>query len=136
MLKALEVFCGVVIFFGEMMRIVFTSVLLFIAQFSLSAALPDLTCQEVTNETIMLNPWLVVPHSKTKNFYKFKNRFLFVSSVEREEYLYGKVEEVELRRYQSGYKTIVFSAKDFTAATISHHDQTSVVISKVQCSKI
>ncbi len=118
------------------MRIFFTLILLLSSQFALSAAILDLACQEVTSAIIVFNSWSTLGDKKAKSLYKFKNGELFLSSPEREEYLYGKVAEIEVGRYQSGYKTIVFPGKNFTVATVSHHDQTSVVISKLQCSKI
>ncbi len=118
------------------MRIIVTLTLLISAQAAFSGVLPDLVCQEIKSKSIGLESLSNSDELKTKGLYKFKNGQLFLSGPAREEYLYGKVTEYEFGRYLSGYKSIVFSGKDFKAATVSHHDQTSVVISKLHCSKI
>ena len=118
------------------MRIIFTLILLVTAQAAISDVIPDLVCQEIKSKSIGLESLSSLEELKAKNLYKFKNGQLFLSSLDREEYLYGKVTEIEFGRYSSGYKTIVFSSKNFSAATVSHHDQTFVVISKLHCSKI
>lgn len=105
------------------------------APFAHASDLPDLTCQVTKHETILTKTWAYLGHAENTSLHKIRNNELFLSSSVRDEYLYGALKKVEHGRYQVGYKTIVFTTPSFTSATVSHHDNNSIAVAKLHCSK-
>jgi len=118
------------------MRIFLALMLLLLSKMAMSEALPNLVCQEIMSDTVFVSSWIIKKNVKDKTLYKFIDGKLFLSSPAHAEYFYNKVTELRDGRYSSGFKIIVFSGKNFTSATVSHHDKSSIIVSKLQCTKI
>jgi hypothetical protein len=118
------------------MRVILSTTAILLSSTVLSSDLPDLVCQEVVTETILPETWGLMGDRKVKSLYKFSDNKLYLSSSIREEYLYNDVEKIELGRYQSGYKVIVFKGVKYEKATVTHHDKYAIEISRLQCTKI
>ncbi|HLF09541.1 MAG TPA: hypothetical protein VI789_09395, partial [Dehalococcoidia bacterium] len=79
-------------------------VLLSVAQ---AQAIPDLVCRG--DEVVSIDhSRLTTSKYASTDIYRFSGGKLYISSKEREEYLYSDVREVEPGRYTSAHKTIHF----------------------------
>jgi len=118
------------------MRTIVIILMIFSPSSLFAADLPNLVCQETRKDHISTGTWEGFGESQVKSLYKFVDNQLFLSSPIKEEYRYNSVVETGFRRYQSGYKTIVFIDSNFTVATVTHHDEFSIVVSKLQCTNL
>ena len=99
------------------------------------ASVPNITCTEQQHRFInpltlesTIHNWVTV--------YRFYNGDLFISSKDRAEYKYNKVDETEYLRYVSGHKTILFTTNKFTDAIIVHTaDKLEVRVSHNKCDR-
>ncbi len=103
----------------------FVSALLFVQQPALASNLPDMLCQ--AREVLALNPkTFKTTQYESHEIYRFAKDKLFIQSPDREEYLYGKLTEIEPMRFIVGHKTIIFTSSEFTTATVIHSNDTEV----------
>ena len=68
--------------------------------------------------------------------YRFTNGKLYISSKDRDEYLYNDVREVEPGRYVSAHKTIYFRLGGdgrFKLATVVHTNEAQTSVLSLQC---
>jgi hypothetical protein len=99
-----------------------------------AAAMPDMVCKE--SKGIHINPdSLGVQQSKGRTLYRFHAGSLYLSSPQKAEYLYNKVQEVEPMRYISGYKTLQFESPSFETAIFVHSYRDEVRVSRVTCKR-
>ncbi len=70
---------------------------------------------------------------RSTDLYRFAAGKLYISSEARDEYLYNDVRQVELGRYTSGNKTIVFDKAGFGAVTAVHTDEIETRVLRLRC---
>jgi hypothetical protein len=95
------------------------------------AQIPDMVLQEFKVLTVN-SKTLKTETYESHTVYRISKGELYISSPDREEYLYGKVTEIEPNRFVVGHKTLLFTSKDFKTATLIHSNNTEVKVSKVR----
>jgi hypothetical protein len=110
--------------------------------------IPDMVCDEITTlyvtspnpEELLIDAEGVyettqyMGRDKIPTVLRFKDNKLYISSSDREEYLYNKVTEQEIGRYLSGYKTIIFGlGSDYKKGLVVHSDVAHVDVSRINC---
>ena len=97
--------------------------------------IPDLVCR--VNEAVSIDHTRMAPSKYAgTEIYRFADGKLYLSSKEREEYVYGDVREGEPGRYSSGHKTIHFGlagAGRFRSATAIHTNSTETTVKSLSC---
>lgn len=100
--------------------------------------LPSLFCHQLVNLRIDTSSFTADRYEpsdiKQLDIYRFEGKKLFLSHPDRKEYFYNKVDEVEDKRYVSGYKVFVFN-QDFSEAIVSHTHEIELKLSKIRCLK-
>lgn len=113
-----------------------TRLIAFVALFTAApawAAVPDLLCSEPA--LVAVSPKnLKAQKMSGHTTFKFKNAKLYLTSADREEYLYNEVREEEPWRFTSGHKTI-FIDKDLSGGVVVHADSLDIRISRIKCQK-
>ena len=118
-------------FFGYF--IVATS-MLFLGSVGICQELENLTCQSVDEATYVGSK--VWRDRETSVLYRFADEKLYLSSPDRDEYLYGQVTNVKSGLwFSSGYKAILFDDFKFEAATVIHTDSIETRIIRLHCVK-
>ena len=107
--------------------------LLFILSFeSFASNVPNLTCSN--EKVVFIDPVkLESKKSDSSNIYRFFNDDFYISAVDRQEYLYGKLENIEYLRFNVGHKTIIFDSNNFDNALIVHTNNDEVRVSRIRC---
>ena len=98
------------------------------------ASVPDLICREL--RVVLVNPGTLrtTELKDTRTLYRFKAGDLYLSTPDRSEYRYNKVEQQEPSRYSSGHKTLLFEA-DFRRGTFVHVYTDEIRVSQVSCNR-
>jgi hypothetical protein len=66
------------------------------------------------------------------DLYRIENQELYISSNERDEYLYSRLIEVEKSRFIGGHKTILFD-KGYKTAISTHTYDDEIRVLKLRC---
>ena len=96
------------------------------------AGIPNSVCRG-EDVVIVRNADLKPERYRTTDLYRFADGKLYISSAEREEYLYNDVRETEPGRYTSAHMTIIFHGKEFKNATAVHMDEIQTRVLKLRC---
>ena len=102
---------------------------------TVNAVLPDLLCQEL--KAALVDPVTLRTNEITelRTLYRFNSSSLFLSSHDRSEYLYNKVQQLEQRRFSSGHKTFIFD-ETFRRGLQVHIYVDEVRISQMSCNEL
>ena len=100
---------------------------------ALAQELPELVCQTLEEITVIHSEPFQTVSLDTQDVYRLSNGKLYLSSPTREEYEYGDLISVELNRYVSGYKTLLFGPEGFNAAIEVHTDAQRTRIRRLNC---
>ncbi len=99
---------------------------------------PDLVCR--ANEVVSVDHSRMSPSKYAgTEIYRFAGGKLYISSKEREEYVYGDVRQVEPGRYSSSHKVIHFGlagAGRFRSATAVHTNSTETTVQSLSCTPL
>ena len=100
-----------------------------------NGVLPDLLCQEL--KAALVDPVTLRTNEITelRTLYRFNSGSLFLSSPDRSEYLYNKVQQMEQRRFSSGHKTFIFD-ETFRRGLQVHIYVDEVRISQMSCNEL
>lgn len=99
--------------------------------------IPNLLCQ--TQFTLHINPITfavrrVEPSSAQGiDVYRIENDELYISSLDKNEYRYNKLNEAEKFRFYGGHKTILFE-RDYKYAISTHTYDDDIRVLKLKCS--
>ena len=118
----------------EFIRHILVSVTVLIAVQSFAELPPDLVC-EAGSEIQVLNSSLSVSKYESDVLYRFSDGKLYLSSSEREEYLYGELSETAFLRYVTGNKSIIFGDTKFATAISTNFDDIETRIVQLRCIK-
>jgi hypothetical protein len=101
---------------------------------ALAQSMPDLICRG-TQKVYIRHFDLTTSTFPTTDVYRFAAGKLYRSSSDREEYLYGAVNQVEPGRYVSGHKTIHFAGygTDFRNAIAVHTNESDTEVLNLRC---
>ncbi len=94
--------------------------------------LPDLVCRADSKVTTT-HATLETRRGATTDVYRFKSGALYISSSDRDEYLYGPVVSTDFRRYTSGYKTILFNDGEYRTGIAVHVDNAETLVLALRC---
>src|SRR5436190_23605999 len=99
--------------------------------------IPDIVC--TGNEVVYIDHSnLTMSKQPSTDLYRFASGKLYLSSKDREEYLYNDVREVEPGRYVSAYMTIHFgnvTTEEFRKATAVHTDSLGTKVVSLSCTR-
>jgi hypothetical protein len=100
---------------------------------SVKAEMPDMVCQEI--DKLYVNPSnMETAQYVGDTLFRFKDNKLYLSSSDREEYLYNKMTQQEYGRFLSGYKTIIFGLSgEHKNGLVVHPDEHEVSVSRINC---
>lgn len=101
---------------------------------AIAAPVPNLICNEA--KVVYVDPRsLDIGKSGSQTVYRFADGKLFLKPADRDEYLYGKVDELEPLRYGVGHKVVLFdgASSDFRSAVAVHTHRDEVRVSRLVC---
>ena len=94
--------------------------------------IPESVCR--ADETVSIrNTDLKTGRFLSSDLYRFTGNRLYISSEGRAEYFYNDVRQVELGRYSSAHKTIVFERGEFKRAVVIHTDSVETRVLRLRC---